>query len=84
MSLQDGKLIAIAAVKSAFERAAEMDGRSSDKITEDLSTDIINAVITLIMSGDVDLNISSPIPHQLQAAGVYPLVGTAQKAGKIS
>ncbi len=83
MSLQDGKALAIAAVKKAFERAAEMDGRTPDRITEELSTDIINAVIILIMSGDVDLNITTPIPHQLFATG-YPLAGTAQKAGKIS
>ena len=83
MSLQDGRLIAVAAIKKAFERAAEMDGRTPDRITEELSTDIINAVIILIMSGDVNLSLSALPPSGLQA-GAYVVAGIASNAGKIS
>ena len=58
MSLQTGKQAAINGVKEAFERAAEMDGRSPEDITNELATDIINAVIVLIMSGDVSTQVS--------------------------
>lgn len=65
MSLQTGKQAAIDGVKKAFERAAEMDGRSPEDITDELAADIINAVITLIMSGDVNTLVRSQLDSQV-------------------
>ena len=59
MSLQQGKITAIESIKKAFERAAEMDGRSKDQITEELSTDIVRAVTLLIMSGEVHTDVQT-------------------------
>ena len=75
MSLQAGKQAAIDGVKKAFERAAKMDGRSPEDITDELATDIINAVITLIMSGDVATIVKSAMDSQV-------IVGNG--SGKIS
>lgn len=58
MPLQAGKQAAIEGVKKAFERAAEMDGRKPPEITNELATDIINAVIVLIMAGDVSTQVA--------------------------
>ena len=65
MSLQTGKSKAISDVKKAFKRAAEMDGRKPDDITDELATDIINAVITLIMSGKIDLSVVTTVAGTL-------------------
>ena len=65
MSLQVGKQAAIDGIKKAFERAAEMDGRSSEDITNELATDIINAVIGLIMTGDVNTLVKSTMDSQV-------------------
>ena len=60
MSLQSGKQAAIESVKKAFQRSAEMDKRPSEAIIDELATDIVNAVITLIMSGDVNTSVNAP------------------------
>ena len=59
MSLQSGKQAAIEGIKKAFQRSTEMDGRSPDVITNELAADIVNTVITLIMSGDVNTSVNA-------------------------
>ena len=59
MSLEDGKEAAIQSIKKAFEKAAEMNGRSSEQITEELSVDIVRAVVLLIKSGDVNTDVET-------------------------
>lgn len=65
MSLQTGKQAAIESVKEAFERAAEMDGRSPEDITDELATGIINAVVALIMTGEVITLVKSTMDSQV-------------------
>ena len=60
MSLQSGRNAAINGIKDAFKRATEMDGRSPEDITDELATNIIDAVITLVMSGDVNTSVNAP------------------------
>ena len=82
MSLQTGKQAAIESVKEAFERAAEMDGRSPEDITNELATDIIDAVVALIMTGEVNTLVKTPLSDNSSDNDERSVVGNG--SGKVS
>ena len=84
MSLQTGRQAAIESVKEAFAKAANLDGRSSEGIIDELATDIIDSVIALIMTGVVSTLVKTPLSDtsSIEGKGERPVVGNG--SGKVS